>query len=151
MKKEEQINAFLEMKALAIVGVSRDIKKFGNIVFKTLTKKGYQVLPVNPNTEQIDGVRCYKNIFELPTDVDRIILLTPKGQTNSLINQAIEKGIKKIWVQQGSNTPETSDFLKSNAIEIIMNECILMYAQPTGMHKFHRNIKLFFQRLFGKN
>lgn len=136
-----QINEFLGPKRLAIAGVSRNDKKFGNLVFKDLLKNQYDVLPVNPEAEVIDGVKCFKSIAELPADVESLLILTPKKQTDEVLRQAINKGIKHIWVQHQSETPQTVKIAEELNKAVILNKCIYMFAQPVvGFHKFHRTI-----------
>jgi len=140
-----QIKNFFEPKRLAIAGVSRNEKKFGHVIFQELIKNQYDVLPVNPEAEVIAGVKCFKTLAELPTDVDRLLIVTSKRQTDEVLRQAITKGIKHIWVQQHSETPETKKIAKENGIEIITNKCIFMFAEPVaGFHKFHRTITKIF-------
>ena len=128
-----------------MAGVSRNEKKFGNVLFKELIKKQYDVLPINPEAEVIDGVKCFKNIAELPSDVDRLLIVTPKKKTDQVLQEAIRKGIKYIWIQQACETPETAEIAKEHNIEIIFGKCFYMFADPVaGFHKFHRTITKIF-------
>lgn len=77
MTEKEKIQAFCSKHEQAIVGVSRDKKKFGNLAFKELRKRGYQVYPVNPNAASIEDVPCYKSVYELPDSVQHVVILTP--------------------------------------------------------------------------
>ena len=143
--RRQQIDDFLEGKQIAIAGVSRNPKKFGHTVFKELSEKGYNVLPVNPYTDEINGIKCYKDIASLPEQVDSLLIVTPKEQTDTLLRESINKGIKNIWVQQMSNTEETLKIAEEYDKEIIFGKCIFMFAEPVGsIHKFHRSlVKLF--------
>jgi uncharacterized protein len=143
--RKQQITDFLESKRLALAGVSRDTKKFGNQVFNDLKKKGYTVLPINPQADTIDGEKCYKSVAELPGDVDSLVIMTPKSTTDSILREAISKGIKNIWVQQTSETSETLKIAEKYQREIISGKCIFMFSEPvTSIHKFHRSmVKLF--------
>jgi predicted CoA-binding protein len=145
MVTKKEIQIFFEPKRLAIVGVSRDTKKFGHIVFKDLKAKGYSVYPVNPNTDKIDGDRCYRSVKDLPDDIRSVLILTPKKETDSILREVINKGIINIWVQQMSETNQTIKIAEEYQKEIIHKKCIYMFAEPiTGIHKFHRAIlKLF--------
>ena len=59
-----QIDEFYKQPAIALVGVSRNTKKFGYQVFRTMSdKKKYTLYPVNPNTDEIDGQKCYRDIL----------------------------------------------------------------------------------------
>jgi predicted CoA-binding protein len=148
MVTKKEIEKFFEEKKLAIAGVSRNIKKFGYRVFKDLTENGYEVYPVNPNTDTIDGKKCFRNVSYLPADVNSLLILTPRSQTDSVLRDAINKGITNIWVQQMSDTEETMRIAEEYQKEIIYKKCIYMFAEPVmGVHKFHRLILKLFGRL----
>jgi len=144
---KRHIENFFEAKKLAIAGVSRDPQKFGYLIFNELTNKGYEVLPINPNAKEINGVACFKSVSGLPADVSSLLIVTHKHQTDSVLREAIGKGIKNIWVQQMSETEETIKIAEEYQIEIIYKKCIYMFAEPVvGFHKFHRTIlKIFGQ------
>ena len=148
MNKKESIEQFLAPKKLVIAGVSRNPKKFGYVVFNELRQKGFAICPVNPNLDEIDGVKCYKSILDVPDDFKKLLILTPKTETDKVLEQAAEKGIKHIWVQQMANTQDTEQIAKKLNIDIILKECIFMYAEPVkGIHKFHKVIWKLFRKL----
>jgi predicted CoA-binding protein len=147
MTKKESINQFLAPKKIAIAGVSRNNKKFGYAIFNELRQKGFDICPINPNAEEIDGVKCYKSVSEIPSGYDKLFIVTPKNDTDNMLKQAIDKGIKHVWVQQMSNTSETAKLAKDANVELIEKECIFMFAEPvTSVHKFHR----FLWKVFGQ-
>ena len=145
----KKINEFLESQPIALVGVSRNPKKFGYTAFKELKEKGMKIVPVNPEADQIMGEKSYQSIRELPSDVKGVIILTKKQKTASVVKEAKEKGIKQIWIQQMADTKEALDELKDTDINYITGECILMHYKPHSIHKFHGSLKKFF-RLFPK-
>lgn len=142
----KQINEFLDSQPIAMVGVSRNPKKFGYTAFKELKEKGMKLIPVNPVADQILGEKSYPNVTQLPADVKGIIILTKKDQTAAVVREAKEKGIKQIWIQQMADSKEALDELKDSGINYISGECILMYFKPHSMHKFHGSLKKFFGR-----
>jgi len=145
---KHQIDNFLQSKKIAMAGVSRNPKKFGHAVFKDLIKNGYTVLPVNPLADTIDDIVCYKSIAELPSEVDSLLIMTPKSSTDSVLREAISKGIKHIWVQQMAETRETLKIAEEFQQEIITGKCIYMFAEPVpGLHKFHRSLMKIFGSL----
>jgi uncharacterized protein len=142
----KEIESFLSTKKIAIAGVSRNPKKFGYTVFKELAQKGFDVYPINPNTDFVGGTPCFKSISALPSDIKNLLILTPKDQTTGLVRKAVSHGISGIWIQQMSETPEAMQFAEDNKINLISKECILMWAEPVNsFHKFHRTVK----KLFG--
>lgn len=134
-----EINSFLYPEKLAVAGVSRNSKKFGNIVLKELVDKGFDVYPVNPDADTIRGHRCYHSVIDLPDDVKHLLIVTPKNQTQAVAEDAVRKGIKMVWIQQMSDTPEAIKTLTDAGIPHITGKCILMFADPVkGPHQFHR-------------
>lgn len=134
------INEFLDQKTLAVVGVSRTGKKFSNILYKTLKAKGFRLFAVNPNIDSIDGEFCYKNIQSLPEQVNGVVVVVPPKETEKVVKDAVAAGIKHIWLQQGAESSSAIDFCKKNGINVIHNQCILMFADPAFPHKFHRYV-----------
>lgn len=147
MTKKESIQRFLAPKKIAIAGVSRNNKKFGYAIFNELRQKGFDICPINPNVDEIDGIKCFKTVAEMPAGYEKLFIVTPKSETDEIVKKAAEKGIKHIWVQQMSNTDKTQTIAKEHGVELIDKECIFMFAEPvTSVHKFHR----FIWKVFGK-
>lgn len=146
MSKKESITNFLSGKKFAMAGVSTNKKKFGYVIFKELREKGYDICPINPKTNEIDGVKCYPSVNEIPEDYNKLFIVTPKNTTDAILKEASEKGIKHVWIQQMANTKESASIAQSHGIELIEKECIFMFAEPvTSIHKFHRTLR----KLFG--
>lgn len=143
----KDVAVFLSAGKYAVAGVSRDPKKFGNVVFKTLLKKGMDVVPVNPAADTIDGVKCYNSVSDIPSDIKGVIFMTPKEETLSVAREAISKGIKNLWIQQGAESKSVISELEKENVNLIHGECIMMFWKPDGVHSFHRFLKKIFGRL----
>jgi predicted CoA-binding protein len=140
------IQKFLDPQKMAVAGASRNPKKFGGAVFKELKEKGFELYPINPNADEIQGVKCYPSVTDLPENVKHLFIVTPKTETKTIVNAAVEKGMEMIWIQQKSNTPEAVKIIEDAGIQLVHNKCMLMFAGPVkGPHAFHR----FFVKLFG--
>jgi len=144
MTSQKQIDQFLAVKHIAIAGVSRNPKKFGRVAYEELTRKGLQLIPINPNLDEISGTKCYPSVAALPDEVNGLIILTKKDQTAAVVKEALSKGISNIWIQQHSETPEALALLKDKDLNVITKQCVLMHHKPDSFHKFHRNLKRFF-------
>ncbi len=138
MATRAMIEDFLAQKTLAIVGVKRDGKGFGNAVVKDLTGKGYELLPVHPHAEQVAGLPCFPSLAELPKKAGGVVLVVPPAQTEKLVREAKEAGIHRVWMQQGAESLPAIRYCADNGIAAVHGECIMMFAQPTGIHRFHR-------------
>lgn len=150
MKKtftKQDIENFTSDKRFAYVGVPADEKKFGAVLFRDLLKAGYDLLPVNPKLEEAQGRKCYKNVADLPDDVKKLFVITPKSVSASIAEDAAQKGITQIWMQQGAADEETVELAKSKGMTVIHDECLYMYTQATGIHGFHKWLRKVFNSL----
>ena len=145
MTTRKSIEAFLSQKHIAIAGVSRNPRKFGSVVYKTLHKKGFSLYPINPNMESFEGTKCYPSVLDLPDEVTAIAISTKPEITSQLLQDIKKKGITHIWLLQGSADKALLETVQND--EVISKECILMHAEPVkGIHGFHR----FLRSTFGK-
>lgn len=141
-----QIQDFLAPGKMAIAGVSRNPKKFGGSIFKELKEKGFELYPINPNADEIQSIKCYKSVNDLPSDVEHLFIVTPKYETELVAHSAVKKGMKMIWIQQQSETPVAVKTIEDAGIPLIYNKCIMMFASPVnGVHGFHK----FLVKMFG--
>jgi predicted CoA-binding protein len=147
MASLSQIENFISSEPIAVVGVSRNPKKFGYSAFKELKEKGLKVIPVNPSADNILGEKVYPDVTSLPSEVKGVIILTKKDQTLGVVQEAKKKGIKNIWIQQMADSREAIKELEGTDINYITGECILMFYKPHSVHKFHRAILKLFGRL----
>jgi uncharacterized protein len=149
MASLKQIEDFIASQPLAMVGVSKNPKKFGQVAFKELKERGLNILPVNPSATEILGTKVFPSVESLPSDVKGVIIMTKKDQTSQVVKAAKQKGIKNIWIQQHSESGDALKELKGTDINFITGQCILMHFNATGVHKFHRGLNKFF-RVFPK-
>lgn len=115
-----------EFKKIALVGASKNPTKYGNIILKDLLSKGFEVLPVNPNYDEIEGVRCYRSVRELPKDVDVIVFVVPPKVGLQVAKEAVEAGFKKLWFQPGAESEEIKEFLERAGVEYSFGKCIMV-------------------------
>lgn len=142
------VERFVSQPALALVGVSRSKRKFGNAAFRELGRRGYRVYAVHPLAEQIEGIPCYRRFVDLPEPVGALVVVVPPVQAIDVVRDAAAAGIKQIWLQQGAESPRAVEFCREKGIDVIAGECVLMYAHPGGIHKVHRWLRSF-RRSFG--
>jgi len=133
------VEDFLAQRVLAVAGVSKNKKKFGNTIFRELREKGYRLFPVNPNAAEIDGEKCFSSLKELPEEVGGVIIVTPPAETAKVVKDAADAGIRRVWLQQGAETGEAISLGREKGLSVVHGECILMFAEPAAFpHKAHR-------------
>jgi uncharacterized protein len=141
-----EIETFFSSCAYAVIGVSADRKKFGNIVYRMMKEKQFIVYPVNPNLEAVEGDPCYASLADLPADVKSIVTVVPPQITENIVDESIKKGITGIWIQPGSESVVVIDLAKGAGQTVIHHQCILMFMEPLeSFHALHRWLK----KLFG--
>ena len=147
MTTRAAVEAFLAEPALAVVGVSRSGKKFGNYASKALRERGYRVYPLHPSASAIDGVECYRNFDQLPEEVSAVLVVVPPVQAESVVRDAAAAGVRRVWLQQGAESPDVLQLCSELGVDVVAGECILMFARPRGVHRLHE----WLWRLLGKS
>ncbi|MBP1700985.1 MAG: CoA-binding protein [Chloroflexi bacterium] len=143
----QAIQDFIESKRLALIGVSRDEKKFSRMAYKELKARGYQVYAVNPAVDQIDGEPCYPDLMPLREKIDGVLVAVSSGQVLQVLRQAAEIGVKNVWLQQQTESPEAISLGQQLGLNLVSGKCILMYAPPIrSYHAWHRG----FMRVIGR-
>ncbi len=147
MTSKTSVDEFLAQRSLAVVGVSRSGKKFGNMAYRELKAKGYNLFPVHPEAETLEGDRCYSSLGALPELAGGVLIVVPPDQTEQVVRDAAAAGIKRVWMQQGAGSEAALLLCRAKGIEAVHGECILMFAGPLKFfHRPHR----WLWRLLGK-
>ncbi len=140
----KQIEDFLTNDAFVLFGVSRDKKKFGNTILKELTGKGLKIYPIHREMEMLEDIKCYKKLSSLPEKIDAAIICTQAEKTIAILEDLKSNGIKNVWLQRGSADMDIYRNFTGDFSNLIFNKCILMFANQSGIHKFHSRILRFF-------
>ena len=148
MTNLKQIENFLSNKHIGVIGASRNPKSFSSALINELINANYSVYPVNPKAETINDLKAFHTVEDLPKEVTAILYVTNAKATDALLQEAIDKGFKNIWIQNASETDKTESIINNNNINInlITKQCIIMYLNNTGMHRIHK----FVLNIFGK-
>ena len=122
---DQQIREILSLNKVVVVGMSKHSSKAAHYVPKYLSENGYDITPVNPTTDEILGKKCYSSISEIDEDIDIIDVFRPSDQVLPVIQEAIKKKPKVIWLQEGIHNSEAEDMAKKAGIKVIFNRCML--------------------------
>lgn len=127
MTIDEKIEQFLAADAFAVAGASIKREKYGNKVLRCYQQNGRTVVPIHPVTEQIEGLDCVASVAELSESVSSISVITPPRITEKIVEQAIARGIKNIWMQPGAESPAAVALAEENGINVIADgSCLLV-------------------------
>ncbi len=138
--RRQTLRAILEAPSLAFAGARRDGKGFGHQLLQELLNQGFRVVPVHPEAPSLAGQPCVPIFADLPGPMPAIIVLPP-AKTLAALEAAADAGLRQVWLQQGSESPEALRFAEVRGLEVITGACLFMYLpQVRGFHRFHRGL-----------
>ena len=117
---------------IAVVGATVNKEKFGYKVYKSVKGLGFTVYPVNPKYEEIDGDKCYSSLKDLPEKPDVVITVVPPRVTEKIVRQCKELGIKRVWMQPGSESEEAISYCRENGIKVVHHACFVVDGLETS-------------------
>jgi predicted CoA-binding protein len=109
---DEQIREILSLNRVVVVGMSKNSSKAAHYVPKYLSDNGYDITPVNPTADEILGKKCFNSISEVDDEIDIVDVFRPSDQVLPIIQEAIKKKPKVIWLQEGIHNFEAEELAK---------------------------------------
>ena len=122
---DDEIRNFLSLKKVAVIGISRSKSKAAHFVPKYLSENGFDIIPVNPNSNEILSKKCYKKITEVEGDIDIVDVFRPSEDVLPFVRDAIKKNPKVIWLQEGIHNEEAENLAREHGIDVVFNRCML--------------------------
>jgi len=127
LTSEDQIESFFAGKPHAVVGASRDRTKYGNKVLRAYLQNQRDVFPINPNADEVEGLRAYPDLRSLPRSVHGVSVITPPDVTESVIEETENLGIQNVWLQPGAESIEAVERAQRAGMNVIANgPCVLV-------------------------
>ena len=96
----------MNRQTIAIIGASNDRSKFGNKAVRAFLQQGYEVFPVNPKEETIEGLRAFKSIADVPVRPQRISVYLPPPVVLNVLPEIASKGCDELWLNPGTESDE---------------------------------------------
>lgn len=122
---DAEIREILSLKHIAVVGMSKNQNKAAHYVPKYLSDNGYDIIPVNPTTDEILGKRCFEKVSDIDENVDIVDVFRPSEDVLPVVEEAIKKNPKVIWLQEGIHNPEAEELARKAGIKVVFNRCML--------------------------
>jgi len=143
-------NDFLAQRRIALVGVSRDPRDLSRKLFEELRGRGYDVVPVHPTLESVDGVACARRLQEVSPPADGALLMTPPAATDRVVRDCAEAGVSRVWMHRGVGpgavSPAAVSYCRDHGIAVVTGACPFMFLPRAGLvHRTHG----FLARLLG--
>lgn len=127
MSLQDQISRFLAAGPFAVVGASPDRAKYGNKVLRCYQQHGLEVYPIHPREAEVEGLKAYPSLSDLPLKVGAVSIITPPPVTLKVVEEAARLGITQLWMQPGAEGPESLARAKALGLEVIAGgPCLLV-------------------------
>jgi uncharacterized protein len=127
MSEQEKIKQFLAGKRFAVVGASTDREKYGNKVLRVYQQNKLEVVPINPKADEVEGLKAHPDLASVPGSIDGVSIITPPKVTEYVVAEAVQRGIKNIWMQPGAESVVAVEAAESSGANVIAGgPCILV-------------------------
>ena len=122
---DDEIRDILSLNHVAVIGMSKHENKAAHFVPRYLAANGYDIIPVNPNADNILDKKCFEKVTDINEDVDIVDVFRPSDQVLPVVKEAIKKKPKVIWLQEGIHNPEAEELARKEGIKVVFNRCML--------------------------
>jgi predicted CoA-binding protein len=122
---DEEIKQIFSLKNVAVIGMSKNQEKAAHYVPKYLSQNGYNIMPVNPTADKILDKKCYSSVKDVTETIDIVDVFRPSDQVLPVVQEAITKKPKVIWLQEGIHNAEAEELARKAGIKVVFNRCML--------------------------
>ena len=121
---EEIAQILKSAKVIAVIGASLKPERPSHWISVYLKEHGFKVIPVNPGLKEVLGDACYKSLSEIPEAVDIVDIFREPAAVPAIVEEAIAKKAKVIWMQEGIVHNEAAEKARAAGLKVVMNKCI---------------------------
>ena len=116
-------------KVVAVIGASNDRRKFGNRALRAYQQQGYTVVPINAHEDQVEGLKAYRSILDVPGPVDMASFYVQPEVGEQIIADVAAKGVREVWLNPGADSDALIDRSKALGIQPIVACSIVAIGQ----------------------
>ena len=116
-------------KTVAVVGASNDRHKFGNRAVRALRAEGYDVVAINPHEREVEGVKAYPSVLDVPGAIDMASVYVQPDVGTILLKEFAQKGIAEIWINPGAESDELLEEARRLQLKVIVACSIMAIVQ----------------------
>jgi predicted CoA-binding protein len=112
------------IKVIALIGASPNPERPSHSVMAYLQEAGFRVIPVNPGQSEVRGEKCYPSLADIPVPVDTADIFLNSTRVPPVVDQAIAKGVRTVWMQLGVVHEEAAEKARAAGLTVVMNRCL---------------------------
>ena len=121
----------MQKRTAAVIGASSDPRKYGNAAVRTFKERGYEVFPVNPKEQEIEGLRTFATIAEVPVRPEMVSVYLPPPIVIKVLPEIAAKGCDELWLNPGTESPEVMAEAERLGLNVIQ-ACSIVGAKQVG-------------------
>jgi predicted CoA-binding protein len=126
INSNETIKKVLEdCKTIAVVGLSSDPGRPSHGVASYMRRRGYTVIPVNPNETEVFGDKAYASLADVPEQIDLVDVFRRSSEAGKAVDEAIALGVKAVWLQEGVIDQAAAQRAQAAGLLVVMDRCWL--------------------------
>jgi len=146
MNAVQAAERFLQLRRIAVVGVSRDERDFSRRVFQAFVDAGYDAVPVNPGAKEIAGRPAFARVSEVSPPVEGVFLLVPPAVADEVTGDALAAGVRQLWFQRGGGpgaaSPAALARCSAAGVTPVTDLCAFMMLPGAGwFHRLHASFR----------
>ena len=122
---DERLREILEYETIAVVGCSTTPGKAAHDVPRYLLDNGYDVVPVNPNADEVFGRHSYDSLSGVDESIDVVDVFRPSEEVSGIVDEALDRDdVEVVWLQLGITDDESGQRVEADGRQFVQDCCI---------------------------
>jgi uncharacterized protein len=119
-------------RTVAVIGASSDRRKYGNKAVRAFRARGWTVVPINPKEPEVEGLRTFASVADVPGPVDMATFYVPPPVGLRLLDEVVRKGIPEVWFNPGADSPDLVDRARALGLTAVVACSIVGIGESPG-------------------
>lgn len=128
---DDVLARLLEYDRIAVVGCSATPGKAAHDVPRYMQRQGYDVVPVNPNRDEVLGRPAYDSLADVGADVPLVNVFRPSSEIQHVVDEVLERreargDVAALWLQLGIRDDEAASRARDDGMTVVQDRCIMV-------------------------
>jgi uncharacterized protein len=121
-------------RTVAVIGASSDRTKFGNKAVRAFLHHGDTVVPINPREPEVEGLKAYASVLDVPGDIDMATFYVPPRLGMAILDEVARKGIGEVWFNPGADSPDLLAKARALGLQAVASCSIVGIGESPGIY-----------------
>jgi uncharacterized protein len=122
------------MKTVAVIGASSNRRKYGNKALRAYVHQGYRVIPINPHESEIEGLKAYASVLDVPEPIDMATVYVPGTVGVTIMDDLAKKGVGEVWLNPGADDDPVVERARALGLNVIIACSIMGVGESPGAY-----------------